>query len=59
MKWFVGLTYTTENERNFDDVTPTVWLKPTETQKIISIPADSGWMIFNIQSTGEYLNLKT
>jgi len=58
-KWFVGITYTTENNMNFDNVTPTVWLKPQEDQKIISLPADSGWIIFNLQSTGKCLNKNT
>lgn len=52
-KWFVGLTYTTEKTGDFDQVTPTVWLKPEDEQKVIPVPTGSGWMIFNIQSTGK------
>lgn len=58
MKWFVGLTYTTEkNNRNFNDVKPTVWLKPNEDFKVIPVPANSGWIIFNLQSTGKLIKL--
>jgi len=52
-KWFVRLTYTTELNADFDDFTPAVWLRPTDEQKAIPVPADSGWMVFNLQSTGE------
>lgn len=58
-KWFVGLTYTTELNSDFDDVTPTVWLRPTDEQKVIPVPADSGWVIFNLQSTGKRARRKT
>lgn len=57
-KWFVGLTYTTEKYiRNFDDVKPTVWLKPDEDYKVIPVPANSGWIIFNLQSTGKLIKI--
>lgn len=54
IKWFVGLTYTTEKLKNFNKVTPTVWLKPDDDQKTIPVPKNSGWIIFNIQSTGKF-----
>lgn len=52
-KWFVGLTYTTEKSGDFDQVTPTVWLKPEDEHKVIPVATDSGWMVFNIQSIGK------
>jgi hypothetical protein len=57
-KWFVGLTYTTERTGDFDQVTPTVWLKPEDEQTIVPMAVDSGWTIFNIQSTGNKCVLK-
>jgi len=54
IKWFVGLTYTTEAEIDFEEVTPSVWLKPTDEYAIMAVPEDSGWIIVNIQSSGKY-----
>ncbi|XP_050432734.1 uncharacterized protein LOC126840818 [Adelges cooleyi] len=53
-KWFVGLTFTTEKDQRFDQLAPTVWLKPTQENAVIPLHSDSGWMIFNLQSTGYY-----
>ncbi|KAE9538122.1 hypothetical protein AGLY_006094 [Aphis glycines] len=53
-KWLVGLTYTTETEMDFDELTPTVWLKPTDDHAVLTVPENFGWIIVNIQSTGFY-----
>lgn len=54
IKWFVGLTYTTEAEIDFEEVTPSVWLKPTDEHAIMPVLEDSGWIIVNIQSSGKH-----
>ncbi|XP_060850045.1 thyrotropin-releasing hormone-degrading ectoenzyme-like [Rhopalosiphum padi] len=54
VKWFVGLTYTTESEMDFEELTPTVWMKPTEEHTALTVPENFGWIIVNIQSTGFY-----
>ncbi|XP_050432825.1 uncharacterized protein LOC126840878 [Adelges cooleyi] len=53
-KWLVGLTYTTENSKNFSSLTPAAWAMPTENQTVIPAPKQSGWYVFNIQSSGFY-----
>jgi len=57
VKWFVGLTYTTETEMDFEELTPSVWLKPADEHTIMTVPEDSGWIIFNIQSSGKHIIL--
>ncbi|VVC40910.1 Hypothetical protein CINCED_3A002040 [Cinara cedri] len=51
-EWIVGLTYTTEDERNFSDVVPKTWLTGNKT--VLLNQSDSGWFIFNLQSIGFY-----
>ncbi|XP_029348486.1 thyrotropin-releasing hormone-degrading ectoenzyme-like [Acyrthosiphon pisum] len=53
-RWYVGITYTTESSKNFEDLTLATWCKPTMDNCILSAPQDPGWFIFNIQSAGFY-----
>lgn len=53
--WHIGLTYTTYSENQFNDLQPTVWLNNTETGFRIPRLNNEGWVIFNLQSTGEIL----
>jgi hypothetical protein len=49
-KWVVGLTYTTESEKNFGNVSPKLWL--IDNMNIWPILNGSEWYIFNLQSIG-------
>lgn len=52
-EWIIGLTYTTEKEKNFSNVIPKTWLKDKKEKKIVlPIEDESGWYIFNLQSIG-------
>jgi len=53
--WYIGLTYTTQLHKQFNNLQPSVWLNNTETELSIPLLADEGWVIFNLQSTGENL----
>ncbi|XP_050443426.1 aminopeptidase N-like [Adelges cooleyi] len=53
-KWYIGLTYTTQQKNEFHDVQPVAWLKPSDDEKTIKFNSDEGWVIFNVQSTGFY-----
>jgi len=53
--WYIGLTYTTQLHKQFNNLQPTVWLNNTETELSIPVLIDEGWVIFNLQSTGENL----
>lgn len=55
--WYVGLSYTTEMNKKFHDVEPSVWMKNTETKVTIPRKENSGWVIFNLQSSGVILNV--
>jgi len=48
--WIVGLTYTTENRKDFNNVLPKIWFM--ERQMVLPNQTDSGWYIFNLQSIG-------
>lgn len=54
--WYIGLTYTTEDIKDFTDVQPSVWMNKTKRTIMIPLPHESiaGWKIFNLQSTGRY-----
>lgn len=54
-RWYVGITYTTESSKNFEDLTLATWCKPTMDKCILSAPQDPGWFIFNIQSAGNFI----
>ena len=51
--WHIGLSYTTQLNKQFNNLQPTVWMNNTETEISIPLLFDEGWVIFNIQSTGE------
>jgi len=51
--WHIGLSYTTQLHKQFNNLQPTVWLNNTETGITIPFLNDEGWVIFNLQSTGE------
>jgi len=54
-KWYVGITYTIESSKNFEDLTVATWFKPTMDKCILSAPRDQGWFIFNLQSSGNLI----
>lgn len=49
-EWIIGLTYTTEDGKDFNDVLPRTWLKGPG--MVLTNQTDTGWYIFNIQSIG-------
>ncbi|KAF0715024.1 mucin-12-like isoform X6, partial [Aphis craccivora] len=53
-KWYIGITYTTESSKNFENFTVATWCKPDMDKCVLSAPRNNGWFIFNIQSTGFY-----
>ncbi|XP_071548249.1 aminopeptidase N-like isoform X2 [Panulirus ornatus] len=54
-RWWVPLTYTTEDDPNFNNTQAQVWMKDSEAQLTIpSLPSKEQWVIFNLQETGYY-----
>ncbi|XP_071539736.1 aminopeptidase N-like isoform X8 [Panulirus ornatus] len=54
-KWWIPLTYTTQENPNFESTPPDVWMKDSESQIMISsLPSQEHWVIFNVQETGFY-----
>lgn len=55
-KWYIGITYTTESSKNFENFTVATWCKPDMDKCVLSAPQNNGWFIFNIQSTGNLIS---
>ncbi|CAH1738623.1 aminopeptidase N-like [Aphis gossypii] len=51
-EWIIGLTYTTQSRKDFNDVLPKTWLKENKT--VLTDLDGTGWYIFNLQSIGFY-----
>ncbi|XP_060860635.1 glutamyl aminopeptidase-like [Metopolophium dirhodum] len=52
--WYIGLTYTNNLARNFEDLRPVRWLKPYTSVMYLRDSSLCTWVIFNLQSTGFY-----
>ncbi|KAK3895772.1 hypothetical protein Pcinc_000525 [Petrolisthes cinctipes] len=55
-RWWVPITYTTQDNPDFDATHAEDWIKDTEAQITLadSLPASDKWVIFNLQQTGYY-----
>lgn len=53
-EWIIGLTYTTQNRKDFNSVLPKIWLKQNKT--VLTDPEGTGWYIFNLQSIGKFVS---
>lgn len=53
--WWVPLTYTSQDNPNFENTQPMVWMSKEEREiSVGSLPGKDQWVIFNIQETGFY-----
>ncbi|XP_045117781.1 aminopeptidase N-like [Portunus trituberculatus] len=54
-RWWVPLTYTSEDNPDFLATHPSAWMADTDKQvTVTSLPASDKWVIFNVQETGYY-----
>ncbi|KAK8402060.1 hypothetical protein O3P69_001270 [Scylla paramamosain] len=54
-KWWVPLTYTSQDQPDFSQTQAKVWMKDSEAQvTVTSLPPKDHWVIFNLQQTGYY-----
>lgn len=54
-RWWVPLTYTSEDNPDFMATHPSAWMADTDKEVTISLlPASDKWVIFNVQETGYY-----
>lgn len=53
--WIIGLTYTTNINKTFNNTKPTIWTNKNSNMTVITpLQNFTGeWYIFNIQSTGK------
>lgn len=56
VKWWIPITWTTQENINFNQVNVRYWLK--HERERIKLNESSGWVIFNVQSAGEYCLFK-
>ncbi|KAF2900752.1 hypothetical protein ILUMI_05436 [Ignelater luminosus] len=53
--WWVPLTFTTQEQLDFNNTRPKHWLScPSKSEHIFDLPNDQQWILFNIQGTGLY-----
>lgn len=54
-RWWVPITYTTQDNLDFNTTHPTAWISNTEDQiTLSSLPDSNTWIICNLQATGYY-----
>ena len=53
-KWWVPITYVTDNNLIFDNTSPSKWLNPKEDKLVISVSNETKWIIVNVKQTGYY-----
>ncbi|ROT69076.1 Aminopeptidase N [Penaeus vannamei] len=54
-KWWVPLTFTTQNEANFSQTQASLWMKDSEDHVTVSsLPPKDQWVIFNLQQAAYY-----
>ncbi|XP_046404994.1 aminopeptidase N-like [Ischnura elegans] len=55
-KWWIPVTYTTQDNPNFENTLPALWMRPDEGKAttINGLPKGKIWMLLNIKETGVY-----
>jgi len=53
-KWYVPFTYTTQQQQSFQFESKTEWLTKADTEKVITLPDESDWVIANLHHSGFY-----
>lgn len=51
--WWVPLTYTSKEEKEFNSSIPKSWLSCPKTVHVMSAPESDSWIIFNIMASGK------
>ncbi|KAK7788600.1 hypothetical protein R5R35_008941 [Gryllus longicercus] len=52
--WWVPLTFTTQDNPDFNTTRPRFWLENTPSVDIEGLPDENSWILFNLQQTGYY-----
>jgi aminopeptidase N len=56
--WWVPITYTTSDEKNFNSTQPRLWLRGERSASISGLPTGNNkWLQLNIQETGNIMVL--
>lgn len=53
-RWWVPITFTGQNNPDFEATQPEMWMKGTKEVTVSSLPTRDQWVIFNLQETGYY-----
>ncbi|XP_076040625.1 aminopeptidase N-like isoform X3 [Oratosquilla oratoria] len=53
-KWWVPLSFTSEDNPNFTDTSAAAWIPGTADTTVSGMPSADKWVIFNLQQTGYY-----
>lgn len=55
-KWWIPLSYTSEDRPNFRDTAPKIWINESQTL-INRLPRGEKWVVANLDQAGELLTL--
>ena len=54
-KWWIPISFTSEDSPNFENTKSEIWMSSDEAEKQIeNLPDDDKWVIFNVQEAGYY-----
>ncbi|KAI4459110.1 protease m1 zinc metalloprotease [Holotrichia oblita] len=53
-KWYVPISYTTQDDPDFTNTTITDWMLPENDEDFITRDEITGWVVVNLQETGYY-----
>ncbi|KAK4304350.1 hypothetical protein Pmani_023699 [Petrolisthes manimaculis] len=53
-RWWVPITFTGQNNPDFEATQPELWMKSTDQATVSSLPTRDQWVVFNLQETGYY-----
>ncbi|XP_046393801.1 aminopeptidase N-like [Ischnura elegans] len=54
VQWWVPLSYTTQDEADFEQTAPKMWLPKEFSTEVTGLPNANKWILFNMQASGLY-----
>jgi aminopeptidase N len=51
-KWWIPISFTTQNNSAFSDTAPRVWLNPKNALNLFDLADEDHWVIVNLQQSG-------
>lgn len=52
--WWIPVSYTTKEEKDFNNTIPKIWLPAEKNALLKNMPANNSWVLMNLKNAGEY-----